>query len=108
MTGLYIGIMSGTSVDAIDAVLVDFDTPGTGGPQLLASISHAWPDGLRRELLAMPVIDRGAIGNRVGQRAIAIHITDQIQHTVRTRRLDLGDCRIRGLNRHRTDLLGFS
>ncbi|PQA52111.1 anhydro-N-acetylmuramic acid kinase [Amnimonas aquatica] len=64
MTGLYIGIMSGTSVDAIDAVLVDFDTPGTGGPQLLASISHAWPDGLRRELLAL-----GAGGERELDRA---------------------------------------
>jgi len=52
MSDHYIGLMSGTSVDAIDAVLVRFsgDTP-----HLIHAISYPWPDDLRRELLATAV-----------------------------------------------------
>lgn len=52
MSGYYIGLMSGTSVDAIDAVLVDFagDTP-----RLIHSHSHPWPDELRDALLSIAV-----------------------------------------------------
>lgn len=47
MKKLYIGLMSGTSMDAIDAVLVDFsiDTPN-----LLATYKSHLPDVLREEL----------------------------------------------------------
>lgn len=42
--------MSGTSVDAIDAVLVDFDH---SPPRLLQRHSQAWPHGLREVALAL-------------------------------------------------------
>ena len=48
MPALYIGLLSGTSVDSIDAVLVDFsdDTPA-----LIASSNKPWPPALRDTLL---------------------------------------------------------
>ncbi len=46
---IYLGLISGTSMDAVDAVAA-----GIAGerPQLLAAHSHPWPAALRRRLLA--------------------------------------------------------
>ncbi len=46
----YVGIMSGTSLDGIDAVLVDI---GEGRSQMLSSFYSAYDDELKRELLAL-------------------------------------------------------
>src|SRR3546814_165187 len=49
---LCIGLMSGTSIDAIDAVVCEFDDHGR--PQaLLGSYSKRYPDTLRQELLIL-------------------------------------------------------
>jgi len=50
MADYFIGLMSGTSMDALDAVLVDF---ASGHPTLLATLSRPLPDELRRHLLAL-------------------------------------------------------
>ncbi len=47
----YIGLMSGTSIDAIDAVLVQL--PSGAAPEILATHSHAIDPGLRRDILAV-------------------------------------------------------
>ncbi|TAL74456.1 MAG: anhydro-N-acetylmuramic acid kinase [Rhodanobacter sp.] len=47
---LYLGLMSGTSADGIDAALVSFAAPQ---PQLVAARTHPWPAALRAEILAL-------------------------------------------------------
>lgn len=44
---LFVGVMSGTSMDAMDVVLVDFDTPS---PRLHASLSRAFDPTLKERL----------------------------------------------------------
>ena len=44
---LFIGVMSGTSMDAVDTALVDFSTEQ---PRLLANASQTWPPTLRERL----------------------------------------------------------
>ncbi len=48
--GLYLGLISGTSADAIDVALVDFQADA---PRLLAARAHHWPEELRQTLLCL-------------------------------------------------------
>ena len=50
MDDLYIGLMSGTSLDGADGVLVDFSSPK---PRVLASATQAFSSNFRAELLAL-------------------------------------------------------
>lgn len=49
-SALYLGLISGTSADGIDAALVSFDE---GRPQLRAALTHPWPSDLREQVLAV-------------------------------------------------------
>ncbi|MBN8728525.1 MAG: anhydro-N-acetylmuramic acid kinase [Xanthomonadales bacterium] len=50
---LYLGLISGTSADGIDAALVAFPDESTGRPQLRAARTFAYPGTLRRQVLAL-------------------------------------------------------
>ena len=49
-TALYLGLISGTSADGIDAALVRFEHDT---PQLIDALTHPWPEDLRTRILAV-------------------------------------------------------
>lgn len=64
---LFIGLMSGTSVDAIDAVIVDLSAT----PQVIATHSHDIPPSLKKDIFALTQPGENAI-IRMGQADVAL------------------------------------
>ncbi|WP_444926589.1 anhydro-N-acetylmuramic acid kinase [Microbulbifer sp. TRSA002] len=73
MPDLFIGLMSGTSVDSIDAVLVDFGDEEKINTRILAALAHPIHSGLREAILSLCApgpseLDRaGQLDRQLGQ-----------------------------------------
>ncbi len=59
MNNLYIGVMSGTSLDAIDCVIVDFSNENI--PQLIQHYSQKIPSELKQSLLSLTIAHENEI-----------------------------------------------
>jgi anhydro-N-acetylmuramic acid kinase len=79
--GLYIGLMSGTSMDGVDGVLVDF--PAEGPPRVLADAHQPMPARLGGELLAL----NAPGGNELQRAALAGNALARLQADVVARLL---------------------
>jgi anhydro-N-acetylmuramic acid kinase len=106
---LFIGLMSGTSLDGVDAALVDFSS---GAPRLVAAHHRPYDDVLKADLLQIHTagadeIERAALlGNRLSERYAAV-----IGELLAAARVEAGAIAAIGCHgqtvRHRPDL-GFT
>lgn len=103
MSDLYIGLMSGTSLDGVDAVLADF---GGSHPRVIGHSSAALPPALKTELLAL----NAPTDNELHRAALAANAlvrvyAEQVQSVLRQCRLSTSAIRAVGAHgqtvRHR-------
>jgi anhydro-N-acetylmuramic acid kinase len=77
MPDLYIGLMSGTSLDGVDGVLADF-SPAT--PVVLGHASRPFPAALRAELLALNASGEGELHRAALAGNALVRVYSQVVH----------------------------
>ena len=108
MNALYIGIMSGTSLDGIDTVLAEWD----GTPRPLACLHLPFDKGLRASLLELNTPGGNELERAsVAANQLSLAYAASVRRLLQTARRDLHDIRAIGCHgqtvRHRPDL-GFT
>jgi len=106
--GLYVGLMSGTSLDGVDGVLAEMDAP----MRLLSHVYRPFPDALKSELLALnraggtDELHRAALAAN----AVALAYAGVVSAVLADARRVAGDVRAIGAHgqtvRHRPSSLG--
>jgi len=91
---LYIGLMSGTSLDAVDAVITRFDA----NPIVLASVAHPFPEGLRHRLQQFIVQPEATSLDDLGHagRELAATYAEAVAAVLRAAQLNSQDIRAIG------------
>ena len=81
-SALYIGLISGTSTDGIDAALVQFEQ---NTPKLVHALTHPWPDALRTQILRVAQDETRLDLDAYGRLDVAIgHVfADAVQELVK-------------------------
>ena len=81
-SALYIGLISGTSTDGIDAALVQFEQ---NTPKLVLALTHPWPDALRTQILRVAQDETRLDLDAYGRLDVAIgHVfADAVQELVK-------------------------
>ncbi len=88
MKTLFVGVMTGTSLDGLDAVLVDFSQKK---PQILANVSLAYPSALRAEMFALQAGSDGKGINELHRSRIAAIALSNLHATAIEQLLSIAD-----------------
>jgi anhydro-N-acetylmuramic acid kinase len=96
MSQLYVGLMSGTALDGVDGVLVDFTAPR---PVVLGHFSNSFPAALRQDLLDL----NGEGANELHRAALAANGLARVYASVVTQLLSgagVAASRVRAIGAH--------
>ena len=87
---LYLGLMSGTSMDGVDAVLIESDAPAaTAVVQVVAHNHMAMPAELRRQLMALNQVGRDELhGAALAANGISVLYAQAVRSLLEAARVD--------------------